>query len=141
MPLKDEEINKLKSEIQDLNNKINASKEESTNFSSQIEDLNNIISQKETEIQELKNNLEEKEQLMRETSANLEKTKSDLDELKIPEIDAGSYSSEERITCPMCSAVGSNIKQVEDKTKVLSYIGHIPMYAKKNICKKCGYEF
>ena len=36
---------------------------------------------------------------------------------------------------------GHDIKTMEDKTKVLSYVGHIPMYAKKNVCKKCGYEF
>jgi len=41
----------------------------------------------------------------------------------------------------MCGSVGGDIKTVEDKTKVLSYVGHIPMYAKKHVCKKCGYEF
>jgi hypothetical protein len=41
----------------------------------------------------------------------------------------------------MCGAVGHNIKVEEDKTKVLSYVGHIPMYAKKHVCKKCGYDF
>ena len=25
--------------------------------------------------------------------------------------------------------------------EVLSYVGNIPMYAKKHVCKKCGYEF
>ena len=56
------------------------------------------------------------------------------------EIGAGEFISEE-ITCPMCSAVGGKIKIIEDKSKILSYVGHIPMYAKKHVCKKCGYEF
>ena len=46
-----------------------------------------------------------------------------------------------RIMCPMCGAVDRDIKTIEDRSKVLTYIGHIPMYAKKNVCKKCGYEF
>ncbi|MGB5911485.1 MAG: hypothetical protein WBH31_09850, partial [Promethearchaeia archaeon] len=57
------------------------------------------------------------------------------------EMGAGGFAGDERITCPMCRAVGGNIKTVEYKSKVLSYVGHIPMYAKKHVCKKCGYEF
>ncbi len=34
--------------------------------------------------------------------------------------------------CPMCGAVG--------KVKVLSHID-VPMHTKKQVCKKCGYEF
>ena len=49
------------------------------------------------------------------------------------------YSMDSRIICPMCSA--TNIKDMEDKTKVLSYVGHVPIYAKKHVCRKCGYEF
>lgn len=57
------------------------------------------------------------------------------------EIGAGEFVSEEKITCPMCSAVGGKIKTIEGRSKILSYVGHIPMYAKKHVCKKCGYEF
>jgi len=46
------------------------------------------------------------------------------------------------ITCPMCGANGKkSFKIVEDKSKILSYISIVPMYAKKYICKFCGYEF
>jgi len=43
-----------------------------------------------------------------------------------------------RRVCPNCGSTA--IKEVEDKTKILSYIPK-PIYAKKNICTKCGYEF
>ena len=97
--------------------------------------------QRDTQIQELTEDVSEKVHEIESTSAHLSEVESELEELKPPDIGAGGFASEERITCPMCGAVGSNIKQIEDKTKVLSYVGHIPMYAKKHVCKKCGYEF
>lgn len=61
-----------------------------------------------------------------------------LRELEPPAPSVDDLSSR-RITCPMCSAI--EIKQTDDKSKVLTYIGNIPMYAKKNRCLKCGFEF
>lgn len=55
-----------------------------------------------------------------------------------PSIDAG-FSSGRRI-CPNCGATGFAIKEVEDKSKILSYIPK-PQYAKKSVCTKCGFEF
>ncbi len=52
-----------------------------------------------------------------------------------PSIGAGS-----RRQCPNCGAVGFDIKEVEDRSKIVSYIPK-PIYAKKNVCSKCGYEF
>ena len=49
------------------------------------------------------------------------------------------FASDTRIICPMCGNI--DIKTVEDKSSVLSYVGHIPIYSKKYICKKCSYEF
>jgi hypothetical protein len=45
-----------------------------------------------------------------------------------------------RRICPNCGATGFAIKEVEDKSKILSYIPK-PQYAKKSICTKCGFEF
>ncbi|MHA2473154.1 MAG: hypothetical protein ACXAES_07975, partial [Promethearchaeota archaeon] len=85
--------------------------------------------------------MSEKEQIIETTTAHLTEVESELEEYRPPDMGAGGFASEERITCPMCGAVGHDIKTVEDKGKVLSYVGHIPMYAKKHVCKKCGYEF
>ncbi len=52
----------------------------------------------------------------------------------------GTGSSSGRKICPNCGATGFAIKEVEDKTKIISYIPK-PQYAKKNICTKCGFEF
>ncbi len=45
-----------------------------------------------------------------------------------------------RRQCPNCGASGFSIKEVEDRTKIVSYIPK-PIYGRKNICQKCGYEF
>ncbi|MFX1237070.1 MAG: hypothetical protein ACFE8P_05050 [Promethearchaeota archaeon] len=42
--------------------------------------------------------------------------------------------------CPQCNAMGFAIKEVEDKSQILSYIPK-RIYAKKKVCTKCFYEF
>ena len=53
---------------------------------------------------------------------------------------SGIGASTGRRECPNCSASGFAIKEVEDKSKIISYIPK-PIYAKKMLCTKCGYEF
>lgn len=45
-----------------------------------------------------------------------------------------------RRVCVNCGAIGAAIKEVEDKTRIVSYIPKT-IYAKKLICSKCGFEF
>ena len=52
---------------------------------------------------------------------------------------SGGQSTDRRV-CPSCGASGFAIKEVEDKSKIVSYIPK-PIYAKKKVCTKCGYEF
>ena len=52
---------------------------------------------------------------------------------------SGGLGSGRKI-CPNCGSTGFAIKEVEDKTKIISYIPK-PQYAKKNVCTKCGFEF
>jgi uncharacterized coiled-coil protein SlyX len=99
------------------------------------------IAEKDNLLEQLNKTLLEKDKEIESQKARIDEIQAELNELKPPEIGTGGFVSEERITCPMCGAVGQNIKSVEDKTRILSYVGHIPMYAKKNVCKKCGYEF
>ena len=48
--------------------------------------------------------------------------------------------STDGLACPNCGATGFAIKEVEDKSKIISYIPK-PIYAKKLLCSKCGFEF
>lgn len=123
MPAKDQEMKSLQEEIANLKSS-----------SSKIAEKDNLLEQ-------LNKTLLEKDKEIESQKARIDEIQAELNELKPPEIGTGGFVSEERITCPMCGAVGQNIKSVEDKTRILSYVGHIPMYAKKNVCKKCGYEF
>jgi len=50
-----------------------------------------------------------------------------------------SQSTLKRI-CPNCGAMGFAIKEVEDKSKILSYVPY-RIYAKKKVCSKCFHEF
>jgi hypothetical protein len=54
------------------------------------------------------------------------------------EVVAGS-SAESRIVCPKCSSTSLRIES--DRSRVLSYMSGVPMYAKKYICRKCMYDF
>ncbi|MBN1801634.1 MAG: hypothetical protein JW891_09030 [Candidatus Lokiarchaeota archaeon] len=42
--------------------------------------------------------------------------------------------------CPNCNAMGFAIKEVDDKTQILSYVPK-RIYAKKRVCTKCFHEF
>ena len=103
------------------------------------EELNNSISEKDAKIEELTKALIEKDKVIEDQKANISKAEAELTELK--PVAPTEYSSEDRLICPSCGAVGKDIKSEEDKSKVLGYIGHSPMYGKVNVCKKCGMKF
>ena len=42
--------------------------------------------------------------------------------------------------CPICGVIGSDIKEYDDKTRIISYIPR-KIYAKKYVCIKCRHEF
>ncbi|GAH70658.1 unnamed protein product, partial [marine sediment metagenome] len=84
--------------------------------------------------------LAEKEQSLIQITVQLEEMKSELSAFKLPEIGpVERFQREERVICPMCGETA--IKEIDDKTKVQYYSGTKAIYAKKKICKKCGYEF
>jgi chromosome segregation ATPase len=114
-------------------------KEMESNFAQKQKDLDvrkkeitSHISSGSHDVAQLEAKLSEKSQKLQELEAKVKELEPSLPS-------TGSYGMETRIICPMCSSV--EIKHVEDKTRVLSYIGHMPMYAKKNQCRKCGYEW
>ncbi len=117
---KDEQINKLTAEIEVLLKK--------------DEKLNDKILKQDTEISE-------KDFIIEEITIKFEKINAELKEFKIPELTEVDLLEGDRLRCPKCDAVGKDIKSVEDKTKPLSYVGNMPMYAKINVCKRCGHEF
>ena len=117
--------------IDDLNAELITKKSSLDNLKARLDQVEPQFSEAKAKVNELQARVSEKDLSMEEMEGKLKEF-----ETPIPKItDIG----DERITCPMCGNV--HTKQVEDKTKVLSYVGHIPIYAKKNQCRKCGYEF
>ncbi|MFX1387451.1 MAG: hypothetical protein ACFE9M_09565 [Promethearchaeota archaeon] len=130
--LKDEELTKVRVELDDLNLKV----EELAKIN---EELKKSIAEGEAKIIEVSESLTAKEKAFNDQKIKLEKAETELSALKPPE--PTEYTSEERLVCPKCGARGKDLKVEEDKNKVLGYIGHAPMYGKTNVCKKCGEKF
>ncbi len=103
------------------------------------EELKKNLAEKESKITELSESLAEKEKAFNEQKSSLEKAETELSALK--PASPTEYTSDERLVCPRCGARGKDLKVEEDKSKVLGYVGHSPMYGKTNVCKKCGEKF
>lgn len=131
---KDEEISNLTTKLKELEAK-------KSNLEAQLSEIKKLLLLREAKLQELTNTLDEKDKILEAQSIRHEEVEQELEDLKPPEIDKLAYSYEARITCPSCHAVGKDIRTVDDKKTVLSYIGNIPMYAKKYVCKKCDYNW
>jgi len=129
---KTSELDKLNSEVYDLKKTITLKDDELKKLNAEVDDL-------KKEVAKLNENLKEKEKKFEEQRAKLEKAEKELSALKPAE--PAEYTSEERLICPKCDARGKDLKVEEDKSKVLGYIGHSPMYGKTNVCKKCGEKF
>ncbi|MHA1452676.1 MAG: hypothetical protein ACTSRD_07440 [Promethearchaeota archaeon] len=117
--------------IDDLNAELTAKNSTMGNLRGRLDQIEPQFAESKAKVNELQARVSEKALSMEELEGKLKDY-----EAPVPEI---REIGDERITCPMCGAV--DVKQVEDKTKVLSYVGHIPIYIKKNQCRKCGYEF
>jgi len=135
----EKELSKKENETKLLNNKLRelkeefaSTKEENKEFLSQVE---NSLSLKEEELQSLQKLVEEKEKIIEDLKTKLEIVEAELSTYKPPELD---LKGKERLRCPSCGAVGKDIKEEENKSKILDYIGHTPIYAKIRLCKKCG---
>lgn len=130
--LKNDELNKLWAEMDGLKPKI-------AELTKNNEELKRDLAEKNSKINDLTETLSEKEKELNEKASKLEKVETELSALK-PTAPT-EYTSEERLICPNCGARGKDLKVEEDKSKVLGYVGHSPLYSKINVCKKCGYKF
>jgi len=144
---KDEEIRRLSGKTEELSQLTGLIEEVDTEKNNLEAQLKYLSEQKESEIKSLESALIVKNKLLEAQAICIEEVEKEIEMLKPPEVenskllDLGKpeYPYETRITCPRCPAVGKNIREVDDKDRILSYLGNIPMYAKKYVCKICGY--
>ena len=73
-------------------------------------------------------------------SPSLDQPSSPSGHYAIPTVPLGDASVTMKRQCPQCRAHGFAIKEVDDRTNIISYIPR-RMYAKKRVCTKCMYEF
>jgi len=137
--IKEKESNRLSAEMDELKQKIEELSYEVAKGANKVTELNEEIIKKENKITELNDILAGKEKIIEEQKDKLKKAETELSTLKPPE--PTEYTSEERLICPKCGAKGKDLKVEEDKSKILGYVGHAPMYGKTNVCKKCGKKF
>lgn len=130
--LKENEINKLRAEVDEFKPRV-------AELTKNSEELKKSIAENESKVKELTDALAEKEKAFDDQKSRLEKAETELSALKPAE--PSEYTSEERLICPKCGARGKDLKVEEDKSKILGYVGHSPMYGKNNVCKKCGTTF
>ncbi len=134
IPSLEKEIEKLKEELQCANHKINEQQTDIKHLEGQVQELSEEIKNKDTLIKN-------KETIIEEQRSLYEALEMELKEYKGPESNADDLSAGDRLKCVKCGSVGKDIKVVEDKSKPLSYVGNMPMYAKHHMCKKCGNQF
>lgn len=145
---------KYQAEINDINKNLDASNATNSELEKQLLDANAIIaelktrikeledllSQKDREIQQLKETNMVKDIIPKQQAVQKEQIKKEIREPQ-PQETIVEIISGERIICPDCGAKGIDIKTLENRDKILDYLDHKPIYAKKFICRKCGREF
>ena len=113
------------------------------------DESNHLDSLKDTKPKEYKEDIEEKLKFTKKQAPQVVEHEEELSDSEAPQIveheeelsDSQDLSSKQRLACPKCGAFGHNLKSVDDKSKVLSYIGSRPIYRKKYACRNCGEEF
>jgi hypothetical protein len=96
-----------------------------------IEYLKNNTEQLFSVIRDLKEKLAQKERMIQFLKQQIQRQKLSNEQIK--------KTSFERMRCPKCKS--ANIKKIDDKTQVLSYLGNQTLYRKKLACKNCRYEW
>ena len=135
-----------------------------------IENWENKITQLTDYITELENQVKQYQQLLKERDDRITRLIQENSELKnqinlskkqsispvySPEYTPSILASQKPVAsslspqdvsslnkrkCPNCGAMGFAIKEVDDRTKILSYVPR-RIYAKKKVCTKCRYEW
>ena len=127
----------LESQVQEAQQQVLTLQQQVTPLQQQVAKLQEEVAYKEKRIEELKEPRAVMASTLGQQSIDSQPPASSsvsTTPAPIPEIKSG------RRVCPNCSASGFAIKEVEDKSKIISYIPK-PIYAKKMVCTKCGYEF
>lgn len=120
-----------------------------TKLYNQIQYYQVVVSQQENQIAKL---LNENKQLKTQIQSKAIQPKAPVYQSQksytpsVPTQQTSSTSTSDVVSstlkrvCPNCGAMGFAIREVDDKTKIISYVPR-RIYAKKRVCTKCRFEF
>ncbi len=122
----------------------------------QITELFTLLEKKEIQLYQLKDENEELRTRIKNLQQQLnppqqqlnppQPTNQQIDTIRVPNQQISLATSPSTIIstnkrkCPKCGAMGFAIKEVNDKSRLISYVPR-RIYAKKRVCTKCRYEF
>ena len=123
--------------------------EELNQLEMQISELFTLLEKSDIQLDMLKDeNFQLKTQIQRLTqqSKPVQYKSPQVETIRVPnEIIATVSPSDTNIRqnkrkCPNCGASGFSIKEVDDKTRIITYVPR-KIYMKKKVCTKCRFEF
>jgi hypothetical protein len=137
-------INKLTDQITELFSKIHFYQALVAEKDHKINQLVNENNQLKAQIQDILNpsNLESYTPLPPPAPAFKPKTSSTptLNQQTISNFSASTDPRVNKRQCPNCGATGFAIREIDDKSSIISYVPR-RIYAKKKSCTKCRYEW
>jgi len=123
--------------------------EELNQLETQISELFTLLEKSDIQISLLKDeNFQLKAQIqkLQQQSKPIQYKSPQAETIRVPkEIIASVTPSDTNIRknkrkCPNCGAAGFSIKEVDDKTRIITYVPR-KIYMKKKVCTKCRLEF
>jgi len=123
--------------------------EELNQLETQISELFTLLEKSDIQISLLKDeNFQLKAQIqkLQQQSKPIQYKSPQAETIRVPkEIIANVSPSDTNIRqnkrkCPNCGASGFSIKEVDDKTRIITYVPR-KIYMKKKVCTKCRLEF
>jgi hypothetical protein len=136
--------------ISEYESTINRLSDQITDLFSKIHFYQALLAEKEHQINQLKNENNQLKIQMQNLSSQSRTPSYTSEESYTPpplptpqETTPAISSTDPRINkrlCPNCGAMGFAIREVDDKTNIISYSPR-RMYAKKKVCTKCRFEW
>ena len=123
--------------------------EELSQLETQISELFALLDKSALQIEMLKEeNFQLKSQIqkLQRTSKTVQYKSPEVETIKVPKEIVATVSPvntdirQNKRKCPNCGATGFSIKEVDDKSRIITYVPR-RIYMKKKVCTKCRFEF
>jgi len=123
--------------------------EELSQLETQISELFTLLEKSEIQIELLKDEnfqLKSQIQILQQQSKPVQIKSHQVETIRVPKENIATVSPSDtnirqnKRKCPKCGASGFSIKEVDDKTRIITYVPS-KIYMKKKVCTKCRFEF